>query len=75
MQQRAEKEWALTIGPDTVRLFVQKANTISAAVNDDYVDGGEHEIEFDGDRHDTHHHDGLAGRRGRRPHRPSNCAN
>ena len=59
MQQRAEKEWALTIGPDTVRLFAQKANAISAAVNDDYVDGGEHEIEFDGDRHDTHHHDGL----------------
>lgn len=60
MLRRAEKEWALAIGPDTVRLLAQKAKTISAAVNDDYVDGNEHEIEFDGDRRDTHKHDGLA---------------
>lgn len=60
MLRRAEKEWALTIGPDTVRMLVLKAKAVSAAVNDDYVDGGEHEIEFDGDRRDTHHHDGLA---------------
>lgn len=60
MLRRAEKEWALAIGPDTVRMLVLKAKAVSAAVNDDYVDGGEHEIEFDGDRRDTHHHDGLA---------------
>ncbi|MEO9340135.1 DUF3775 domain-containing protein [Mesorhizobium sp. SB112] len=60
MQQRREPEWDLTIGPDTVRLFILKAKSISAAVNDDYVDGNEHEIEYDGDRGDNHHHDGLA---------------
>lgn len=60
MLRRAEKEWALTIGPDTVRMLVLKAKAVSAAVNDDYVDGGEHEVEYDGDRRDTHHHDGLA---------------
>lgn len=60
MQQRREPEWDLTIGPDTVRLFILKAKSISAAVNDDYVDGNEHEVEYDGDRSDNHHHDGLA---------------
>jgi hypothetical protein len=58
--RRAEKEWALAIGPDTVRMLVLKAKAVSAAVNDDYADGNEHEVEFDGDRRDTHHHDGLA---------------
>jgi hypothetical protein len=60
VQQRREPEWDLTIGPDTVRLFILKAKSISAAVNDDYVDGNEHEVEYDGDRSDNHHHDGLA---------------
>lgn len=60
MLRRAEKEWALAIGPDTVRMLVLKAKAVSAAVNDDYADGNEHEVEFDGDRRDTHHHDGLA---------------
>ncbi|WP_044548255.1 DUF3775 domain-containing protein [Mesorhizobium japonicum] len=60
MQQRLEKDWDLTIGPDTVRLFILKAKALSAAVNEDYADGAEHEIEFDGDTHDNHHHDGLA---------------
>ena len=60
MQHRAEKEWDLTIGPDTVRMFVLKAKAISAAVNDDYSDGTDHEVEYDGDTHDNHHHDGLA---------------
>lgn len=59
MQQRAEKEWELTIGPDTVRMLVLKAKAISAALNDDYEDGHDHEVEYDGDLHDTHHHDGL----------------
>ncbi|TGV63878.1 DUF3775 domain-containing protein, partial [Mesorhizobium sp. M2D.F.Ca.ET.160.01.1.1] len=59
-QRRREKTWDLTIGPDTVRLFILKAKALSAAVNEDYADGAEHEVEFDGDRHDNHHHDGLA---------------
>ncbi|MDX8481358.1 DUF3775 domain-containing protein [Mesorhizobium sp. VK24D] len=60
MQQRLDKEWELSIDPDTVRLFILKAKALSAAVNEDYDDGAEHEVEFDGDRHDNHHHDGLA---------------
>ena len=60
MQQRLEKEWELSIDPDTVRLFILKAKALSAAVNEDYDDGAEHEVEFDGDRHDNHHQDGLA---------------
>lgn len=60
MQKRQPRDWELTIGPDTVRLFVLKAKAISAAVNNDYTDGSEHEVEYDGDLHDTHHHDGLA---------------
>lgn len=60
LQQRVAREWELTIGPDTVRLFVLKAKAISAAINDDYADGAEHEVEYDGDRSDNHHHDGLA---------------
>ena len=59
MQQRIEKEWELSIDPDTVRLFILKAKALSAAVNEDYDDGAEHEIEFDGGMHDGHHHDGL----------------
>ena len=60
MEPPREKEWSLTIGADTVRLFILKANAISAAINDDYADGTEHEVEFDGDQDDYHHHDGLA---------------
>ncbi|MBN9243613.1 MAG: DUF3775 domain-containing protein [Mesorhizobium sp.] len=63
MKRHRDKEWALAIGPDTVRLFVLKAKALSAAVNEDYVDGAEHEVEFDGDRRDRHHHDGLAEER------------
>ncbi len=55
-----EKEWELTIDPETVRRFVLKAKAISAAVNDDYEDGHEHEVELDGRNADSHHHDGLA---------------
>ena len=60
MQQPADKEWELTIGPDTVRLFIEKANAISAAVSEDYADGQEHEVELDGHSRDNHRHDGLA---------------
>lgn len=60
MTQPAEREWELTIGPDTVRDLILKANALSAAVNEDYADGSEHEVEIDGDAHKTHQHDGLA---------------
>ncbi|MFU0506712.1 DUF3775 domain-containing protein [Pseudaminobacter sp. NGMCC 1.201702] len=60
MQQKSERNWELSIGPDTVRMFIEKANAISAAINDDYADGSEHEVELDGDTRDNHHHDGLA---------------
>jgi hypothetical protein len=60
VQKPVEKVWDLTIAPDTVRLIIEKARTVSAAVNEDYEDGAEREIEIDGDAHDTHHHDGLA---------------
>ena len=55
-----QQEWDLTIDPDTVRMFILKAKAISAGVNEDYEDGAEHEVEFDGDGHDLHQHDGLA---------------
>lgn len=60
MRTHRDKEWALTIGPDTVRLFIDKARTISAAVPADYADGAEHEVEIDDRGRDPHHHDGLA---------------
>lgn len=60
MREAVEKEWDLTIGPDTVRLFVLKARAISAALSNDYEGGNEHEIELDDQSKDGHHHDGLA---------------
>ena len=60
MQKPVEKEWDLTIDPETVRLFVLKAKAISAGLSHDYEAGGEHEIELDDEAHDGHHHDGLA---------------
>jgi len=60
VQQRLEREWELAIDPDTVRLFALKARAISAAVNEDYADGAEHEVELDGNSRETHLHDGLA---------------
>lgn len=60
MQQPVEKEWDLSIDPDTVRLFVLKARAISAGLNHDYEAGNEHEIELDDQAKDGHHHDGLA---------------
>lgn len=59
MKTAKEKEWELSIGPDTVRFFILKARAISAALNDDYEDGHDHEVEIEGDT-DSHHHDGLA---------------
>lgn len=60
MQKPVEKEWDLTIDPDTVRLFVLKAKAISAALNNDYEAGSDHEVELDDESRDAHHHDGLA---------------
>lgn len=60
MQRRLEREWELSIGPDTVRLFILKAKALTAAVNEDYADGAEHEVEFGADSLGKHHHDGLA---------------
>lgn len=60
MQQRVQPEFDLTIGPETVRLFVLKARAISAGLNDDYDAGHEHEIELDDQSRDSHSHDGLA---------------
>jgi hypothetical protein len=58
--QPVEPEWELAIGPDTVRNFILKARAIGADLRDDYVDGGEHEVEIDGESRNAHHHDGLA---------------
>ncbi len=60
MLNRQDREWDLTIDPETVRLFILKANALTADVNEDYDDGSEHEVEFDGMARDSHHHDGLA---------------
>lgn len=60
MQKPLQREWELSIGPDTVRLLIEKARAVSADVRDDYADGHEHEIEFDGQGADEHLHDGLA---------------
>ncbi|MDP3896121.1 MAG: DUF3775 domain-containing protein [Mesorhizobium sp.] len=60
MQHKPEREWDLTIGPDTVRLFILKARAISAGINADYEDGAEHEVELDDQSRESHHHDGLA---------------
>jgi hypothetical protein len=57
---RRAPDWGLTIDPATVRLFADKARAIAAGVRDDYVDGGEHEVELDELAHDSHRHDGLA---------------
>jgi hypothetical protein len=60
VRRKTEREWELAVGPDTVRLFILKAKAISAAMNDDYTDGSEHEVELDGDSRESHNHDGLA---------------
>ncbi|MBL0935015.1 MAG: DUF3775 domain-containing protein [Rhizobiaceae bacterium] len=60
MQQRLQPEFDLTIDPETVRQFVLKARAISAAMNDDYDAGHEHEVELDDQSRDRHAHDGLA---------------
>lgn len=60
MKTKPEKEWDLTIGPETVRMFILKARAISAGLNADYQDGAEHEVDLDDQYRESHHHDGLA---------------
>jgi hypothetical protein len=60
VQKPVERDWELSIGPDTVRLIAEKARAISAAVNEDYADGAEHEVELNEQSKENHHHDGLA---------------
>lgn len=55
-----EREWELSIDPDTVRLLALKAQGFSAALNGDYEDGREHEVELDSQSRDGHSHGGLA---------------
>ncbi|WP_265517070.1 DUF3775 domain-containing protein [Nitratireductor luteus] len=59
MKTRKEKIWDFSISPDTVRMLAAKARAFSAAVNDDYDSGHEHEIEFSDQATDAHSHDGL----------------
>lgn len=49
---------------DTVRLLAEKARALSAAVNQDYEDGREHEVELGPDARARHSHDGLAEEEG-----------
>lgn len=60
MDRPVEREWELSIDPDTVRLLALKAQGFSAALNGDYEDGREHEVELNGQSQDGHGHDGLA---------------
>jgi hypothetical protein len=60
MRRPLEKEWELTIDPDTVRLFILKAKAIAAGLSSDYEAGSEHEVELDDQSRDGHLHDGLA---------------
>jgi hypothetical protein len=59
MKLRTVNEVDLGIDADTVRLFAEKARAISSGVSEDYEDGRDHEVEFEGDGSDSHRHDGL----------------
>ncbi|SMH51476.1 DUF3775 domain-containing protein [Mesorhizobium australicum] len=60
MRRISDKDWDLTLSPETIRELILKARAVSAGMNADYEDGAEHEVELDDRGHDTHHHDGLA---------------
>ena len=50
----------MSLDPDTVRLFAQKARAIASNVDDTFEDGHEHDIEFDSESlSDPHAHEGL----------------
>lgn len=59
MKRQAEKTFDLTIDPETVRLFIAKAQALEAGVSDDYEAGHEHEIEFDEGSLGNNHHEAL----------------
>lgn len=59
MKRRMDRNWDLAIGPDTVRLFIQKARTIEAGIDDDYEAGHEHDVDFDEDALENQSHDAL----------------
>ena len=59
MLRRSDRDWDLTIDPETVRMFVLKAKALSADMSEG-EDGGDREVELDDLARDTHHHDGLA---------------
>lgn len=51
----------LTLSPDSIRLLLSKAMTVSNALDDPFEDGRGSEVEFDSETlSDTHAHDGLA---------------
>ncbi|MGB6118608.1 MAG: DUF3775 domain-containing protein [Mesorhizobium sp.] len=60
MRRIRDKEWDLTISPETVRDIVLKARAVAASINSDYEDGAENEVEIDARGRQAHHHDGLA---------------
>ncbi len=60
MRRIEDKDWDLTISPETIRELILKARAVSAGLNDDYADGSEHDVEIDDRGRETHHHDGLA---------------
>ncbi|WP_018700567.1 DUF3775 domain-containing protein [Amorphus coralli] len=50
----------LSISPETIRLVIDKARTVSAELTDTFEDGGEHDTEFDPETLErSHAHDGL----------------
>ncbi len=53
-------DFELTIDPGTVRYFIEKSRALSAGLSDEYEDGHEREVHFDGIGKDIHQHAGLA---------------
>jgi len=54
------KELELTIDPGMVRFLIEKSRALSADLSDEYEDGHEKEVHFDGFGKDIHQHVGLA---------------
>jgi len=57
---KAGKELELTIDPGMVRFLIEKSRALSADLSDEYEDGHEKEVHFDGLGKDIHQHAGLA---------------
>ncbi len=54
-KSKLNPNFELTINPATVRNLIERARAISAAISDEYEDGHEHEVHFDGYSKDAHH--------------------